>query len=252
MRYLLKIPNIEARKNILNNFALQSTFKMEDYKEQLTHIKEMRNLMERSNKFLSLSGLSGILCGAYALVAASVAYYLIYVYPSWQNFTLDNRITMEGSRFTEEYTSFVALYSDIEFKLILLGAGTLVLAIGTALLLSHRKAKKQNEKLWNSSFRIMLTHLLIPLVAGGLFGLICISKNWLVVIAPITLIFYGLALVSASKFTYGEILYLGILQILLGLTCMFFLGYSLFFWALGFGVLHIIYGIVLYKKYDTK
>ncbi|HLP13800.1 MAG TPA: hypothetical protein VK177_17835 [Flavobacteriales bacterium] len=223
---------------------------MEDYKDQLVHLKEMRSIMERSNKFLSLSGLSGILCGTYALVAAGIAYYFLYVYPSLQDFTLIDQVDMEGNRFTEAYATVVAMYSNIEFYLILLGSVTLLLSIGTALLLSKRKAKKQDETLWNPSFKIMLTHLLIPLISGGLFGLICIYKGWLVVIAPITLIFYGLALVSAAKFTFGEILYLGVLQVLLGLTCMFFLGYSLFFWAFGFGVLHIIYGLVIHRKYE--
>jgi hypothetical protein len=94
--------------------------------------------------------------------------------------------------------------------------------------------------------------MLIPLISGGAFGLISMYKGWYVVIGPITLIFYGLALVSAAKFTYGEILYLGILQVLLGLTSMFFLGYSLFFWAFGFGVLHIIYGIAIHLKYERR
>ncbi|HYG49249.1 MAG TPA: hypothetical protein VD905_00025, partial [Flavobacteriales bacterium] len=93
-------------------------------------------------------------------------------------------------------------------------------------------------------------HLFVPLIAGGLFGLICMYKGWLVVIAPVTLIFYGLGLVSAAKFTFGEILYLGILQVVLGLCCMFFLGYSLFFWAFGFGILHIVYGLVIHRKYE--
>ncbi|HYG49320.1 MAG TPA: hypothetical protein VD905_00380, partial [Flavobacteriales bacterium] len=84
---------------------------MEDYKEQLLHLKEMRAIMERSNKFLSLSGLSGILCGLYALVAATVAYYLIYIYPFSKPVDLARP---EEGRFSEAYASTVALFSNIE------------------------------------------------------------------------------------------------------------------------------------------
>lgn len=220
---------------------------MEDYKEQLVHLKEMRAMMERSNKFLSLSGLSGVLCGTYALIAAAVAFYLLYVYP----FTIHTGLTNTyESRFSESYAGTVTFFPNVEFYLVVLGILTLLLSVGTCLMLSKRKAKKQNETLWNPSSKIMFIHLFIPLITGGLFGLICIYKGWLVVIAPVTLIFYGLALVSAAKFTFGEILYLGLLQIMLGLACMFFLGYSLFFWAFGFGVLHIVYGLVIHSKYE--
>jgi hypothetical protein len=219
---------------------------MEDYKEQLGHLKEMRTIMERSNKFLSLSGMSGVLCGTYALIAAGIAYYLLYVYPFGDMPWLEST---EG-KFSETYASIVAMTGNIESYLVFLGSITLMLSIGTCFLLSNKKAKKQAETLWNPSSKFMFMHLFIPLIAGGLFGLVCIYKGWFIVIAPVTLIFYGLALVSASKFTFGEILYLGLLQIILGLACMFFLGYSLFFWAFGFGVLHIFYGLVIHKKYE--
>jgi len=65
------------------------------------------------------------------------------------------------------------------------------------------------------------------------------------------LIFYGLALVDAGKFTYGEVFYLGILEIITGLVSAFFPSLGLFFWIFGFGVLHVIYGLVMYRKYEA-
>jgi uncharacterized membrane protein HdeD (DUF308 family) len=63
------------------------------------------------------------------------------------------------------------------------------------------------------------------------------------------LIFYGLALVSAGKFTFGEIHYLGMLEVLTGLLALVFPSIALFLWAFGFGVLHILYGLIMHKKY---
>jgi hypothetical protein len=64
------------------------------------------------------------------------------------------------------------------------------------------------------------------------------------------LIFYGLALINASKYTYNDIRYLGISELLIGLCSTLFLGYGLFFWAAGFGLAHIVYGALMYFKYD--
>ena len=96
----------------------------------------------------------------------------------------------------------------------------------------------------------MLIHLFIPLLAGGIFSLLLIWHNNITLVASTTLIFYGLALVNAGKFTFGEIHYLGLSEIVLGLLAGFFLNYGLLFWALGFGLLHIVYGWVIYKKYQ--
>ena len=46
----------------------------EDY---LKDISEIKNLMNKSSRFISLSGLSGVLAGIYALIGAAVAYYIV-------------------------------------------------------------------------------------------------------------------------------------------------------------------------------
>jgi hypothetical protein len=70
-------------------------------------------------------------------------------------------------------------------------------------------------------------------------------------IIPCFLIFYGLGLVNAGKFTFGEIYYLGILEIITGLISAFIPGRGLIFWIFGFGILHIIYGLAVYRKYEA-
>lgn len=204
---------------------------MKKEQEYTKDLIEIRSMMERSTKFLSLTGWSGIMAGIYALVGVYIA----------------NRLTIDGN---------VALYDMTgqelsgNLNLLLLAIAVLVLAIVTALFLSHRKCKKTGEKLWNAASRRLIINMAIPLATGGLFILILFSKGLSGLILPSTLIFYGLTLLNASKFTYGEIRYLGIIEIVLGLIAAYFIEYGLVCWAVGFGLMHIVYGIYLHLRYE--
>jgi len=127
---------------------------------------------------------------------------------------------------------------------------TLILTIITSFLFTFRKAKKQNESIFSKVGLLAISNLGIPLIAGGIFCLALIYHNIIGLLAPATLIFYGLGLINASKYTYIQIRHLGILEVSLGLISLFILGYGLVFWAIGFGVLHIIYGLIMYLKYE--
>lgn len=212
-------------------FVIQSTLIMKNEK-YLQDISEIRNIMDKSSRFISLSGFSGVLAGIYSLIGAWLAYKTIY----FDTETLG------------EYRNLVITQPMID-KLFLIAFSVLALSILTAVVLSARKAKKRNESLWNSTAQRLLINFLIPLVSGGFFILLLIEKEILGLVAPLTLLFYGLACINASKYTLGDVRYLGITLILLGLLSTWFLGYGLLFWALGFGVCHIIYGSVMYFKY---
>lgn len=205
--------------------------KEQDYTRDLT---EIRSMMERSTKFLSLSGISGIMAGIYALVGAFVAFRFFYI----ENGSVIKN-TLNGQQLTQE----------VEY-LILLAIAVLVLAVGTAIIFSLKKSGKQGEKLWNSSARRLVINMAIPLITGGIFILILISKGLYGFLAPASLVFYGLALVNASKFTFEEIKSLGIVQVLLGLLAFYFIELGLLLWAVGFGLMHIVYGIVMHLKYE--
>ena len=126
----------------------------------------------------------------------------------------------------------------------------LLLAGVAAIWFSYRKAQKAGQKFWTSSTKRVLAHLLIPIVSGGIFVLILVSRNQIDLVASAMLIFYGLALVNAGKFTSGEIHYLGMAEIAVGLLAGVFAPYGLAFWALGFGLLHLIYGVVMWMRYE--
>lgn len=196
-------------------------------------LAEIKSMMERSTRFLSLSGLAGILAGIYAFAGAGIAWYWIY-FPS-----------TEYSTGTETISQ-----ADLQFNLLVLALIVLLLAIGTAYLLSQQKSQKKSQQFWTPASKRFLLALFLPVVAGGLFSFALIHESSYQLIAPATLIFYGLGLINASHFTLGEIRNLGIGQLILGLIGAFFPDFGLVCWALGFGVLHVLYGSMMYYRYD--
>jgi len=218
---------------------------MTEKEEQLGHLSEIKNMMEKSSRFLSLSGLTGIFAGVYALVGA----YLVY---SDFNIISSDTVSVTYSEFIETANSGTdSVILKIQ-SLFTIGAIVLVLSLVTGYIFTIRKAKKQNLNVWDSTTKRMVVSLSIPLIAGGIFCLILIKHEVVGLIAPATLIFYGLALLNASKYTFNDVKYLGVLEIILGLVSAYYIGRGLLFWAVGFGVLHIVYGTVMYFKYDQK
>lgn len=205
----------------------------------LKDISEIKNMMNRSSRFISLSGLSGVFAGSYALTGAIVAKYL-----------LENK----GSTYTNSYNSVAVnnVSTALTTELTLVAISVLVLAIGTAVFLTTRKAKKTNQKIWDSTSKRLMINFFMPLLTGGLFCLVLLQYRLIGLIAPSMLIFYGLALIHASKYTFDDLKSLGYANLVIGLIATQFIGYGLYFWAVGFGVFHIIYGIWMYNKYDRN
>ncbi len=197
-------------------------------------IASIRRLMERSVRFISFSGLSGIMAGIYALAGASVAYFRIQ-YPAGPFRVTVGTIGAPG----------------VIGELITIALLVLVASVSTGLWLSARKASKLGVRVWDETGRRMFINLLIPLVSGGLFILLLLLSDHYGLVAPCCLIFYGLALVNASPSLVDEIRFLGFCEIVLGLIATAIPGLGFFLWAAGFGILHIIYGSVLYRKYDA-
>jgi uncharacterized membrane protein HdeD (DUF308 family) len=205
-------------------------------KEQLQDLKEIRQMMERSTKFLSLSGLSGISAGVIALVASFIA---------WQMRPESvAEVVYDGSQYKP------LLNGDYIWSLVYLGLATIVLALAAGFFFTWRKAKKKQSPMWNKTSRRLLVSLCIPMVAGA-FVIVSLLINEVYWIIPeLTLVFYGLTLVNAAQHTYRDVFYLGISELAVGVIALFISGYSLLFWAFGFGILHIIYGVSMHLKYE--
>jgi len=202
----------------------------------LEDISEIRSIMERSSRFISLSGLSGVFAGIWALAGAAIT----YVYFGKSLYPFEETVYTPEGLVKTEYMQF----------LIAIALGVLCLAVAFGVFFTTRKAKKQGLAIWGPVTKRLVISLAIPLFTGACFVAILLYHGMAFLAAPATLIFYGLALLNASKYTYDDIRYLGLSEIILGLVSSVYTGYSLLFWALGFGVLHIIYGIAMYRKYE--
>ncbi|MEQ8906507.1 hypothetical protein [Ekhidna sp.] len=196
-------------------------------------LKEIKDIMNRSSRFISLSGLSGVSAGIIALFGAYMAYQTVYT--------------------NQDYLGYrsAILTSESLTQLLLIAVGTLVLAVTTGIYFTTRETKKRNQKIWDIQTKRLLINLAIPLITGGILCLMLLFKGYVGIVAPLTLVFYGLALVNASKYTLNEIRSLGLIQIVLGLIATHFIGFGLIFWAVGFGVLHIVYGSIMHWRYKS-
>jgi hypothetical protein len=205
--------------------------------QHLEAITDIKRIMERSSRFISLSGLSGISAGICGLIGAFIAKRIFVAY--YERWTLRNGYSDED-------------FHALKVNLFLLGLGVLIAALGSGAIFTLRRVKHMEVSLWDMSARKLLINLLIPLGVGALFIAGLLYNRFETLVAPASLVFYGLALINASKYTVSDVRYLGICETIVGLVNLFFLRKGLYFWALGFGVLHIIYGILMWWKYERK
>ena len=196
-------------------------------------LEEIKDIMSRSSRFISLSGMSGVFSGIIALAGAYVAYRTVLAYHF--------QIGYEGTTITTESLT----------DLLLIAVVTLILSVGTVIYFTTRETKKRKLKIWDLQTKRLLVNLAIPLLAGGILCLMLLYKGYAEIVIPMTLVFYGLALVNTSKYTLRVIRGLGIIEIALGLTAIYFSEFALLFWSFGFGILHIVYGMVMHLKSDS-
>lgn len=209
---------------------------MIEQNQHLDALQDIRRIMQRSSKFLSLSGLSGIAAGVWALAGAFIAH---------------NWIGNYYSQFNQQgYTG--QDFQRLKWHLMLLAVVVLATALASAFFFTWRRASQSKLPLWDHTAKNLTINMMIPLVTGGLLILALLRYNDWRFVAPLSLIFYGLALVNASRYTLNDIRYLGLSEIVLGLINTQFVGYALYFWALGFGVLHILYGFVMWWKHERN
>ena len=216
---------------------------MEDKtKEHLEQLSEIRDMMKESTQFLSLSGMSGVFAGILALAGAALV---------WTDF-----FEMVSPGYFDDISARNGLLNwKMVIKvgyLLVVGCGVLAASLLVGFILTAQKAKKHGRKLFDSAAKKLLLNLFIPLFMGGLFCVALVLNGYVGAVAPATLLFYGMALYNAGKYTYRDIRYLGVCEMVLGVIAMLFMGRGLYFWAFGFGVLHIVYGLTMYIKYDRS
>ncbi len=216
---------------------------MSSAKQQLDALTDIRQMMERSSRFISLSGLSGVAAGVCALVGAYFAYGII------NPIHLKGSVKAEGIKETFQPQTLRDFMGN---KLFMIALVTFIAALVLAFAFTWLRSHKNNVPVWGAAARRLMVNVSIPMIAGGIYIFKLIEYGTYGLIAPGCLLFYGLALLNASKYTLGEIKYLAYVQIVLGLISCWFIGYGLYFWAAGFGLMHIIYGILMWYRYERN
>jgi len=206
---------------------------MKEQKDYIQDITEIRSMMERSSKFRLLSGWAGIIAGIIAMSGAYVAYNVFEFNPV--------------SVWSQSEANVFPAGLD---KVLLLATGVLILALATAVYFSYRKAMGRGERIWTPVTRRLLVSMMIPLATGGVLVLALLLNGLVGLVAPCTLIFYGLALFGAGNHTLVEVRILGLVEIVLGLAGAYMVEYGLLIWTIGFGIAHIVYGIYIYIRYE--
>ena len=213
-------------------------------KQQLDALQDIKQMMERSSRFISLSGLSGIAAGVCALIGAWFAHRIIFpggIPPGTSRTYVD---VSDGRG--------ISLHDFMGHRLFVIALITFIAAFILAFLFTWLRSRKTNTAIWGATAKRLMFNVSLPMVVGGVYLYKLVEQGTYGLIAPGCLIFYGLALVNAGKYTIGEVRYLGYAQILLGLINCWFIGYGLYFWAAGFGLLHIIYGVIMWNKYERN
>ncbi|TGE22185.1 hypothetical protein E5K00_18225 [Hymenobacter aquaticus] len=205
--------------------------------DPLAQLTEIRAIMERSSRFLSLSGLSGVGAGVVALVGAGIGHWYLR-----ERYGTGGFLRLVESSAQEQRATLPFLMA--------LATGIITAALIVATYFTLRRARNQGQALWSALGRRLALSMAIPLVAGGLFCLALYVRGGASLVVPAMLLFYGLALLNASKYTLDEIRLLGLTELGLGLVALLLPGYGLLFFALGFGLGHIAYGLLMYNRYE--
>lgn len=197
-------------------------------------LREIRQMMEKSSRFISLSGWSGIAAGLSALAGAFFANRYINAY------------------YDNSYSTPTACPTCLKQDLMVIAALVFISALVLAFFFTYSRSKKEGVAIWGTTARKLLWNTMLPMAIGAVFIFRLMELQYYSLVAASSLLFYGLALVNGSKYTLGEIRFLGYGQLIAGLYCLWFPGNGLAAWAFGFGILHIIYGIAMWWKYERK
>jgi hypothetical protein len=231
---------------------------MTEKETSLQALHDIRSMMERSSRFISLSGLSGIAAGCCALAGGFWASRFVYL--EERGYISRMRIYNQDERgwnavdpgALRHFSNGSFLGDILQSPLFHIAIITFMGAFASSFFFTWLKSRKQGIPVWGTASKRLMWNVAIPLVAGGLFIYRMMELGNYGLVAPGCLVFYGLALLNASKYTLVEIRYLGLAQVVLGLINCWYIGYGLYFWMAGFGVLHILYGIYMWWKYERN
>lgn len=175
----------------------------------------IRETMERSSVFTSVPGYGGMLMGITAIVAA----YIASIQPTIR-----------------------------EWLIVWLIEASLAFLIG--LLAMWQKTKLSNSSLLSTPARKLLLNSLPPFLCGIVITLGLWRFGIFEIMIPIWLLLYGAAVVTGGSYSVKAVPIMGWCFLAVG-TIAFFVptAYGNLLMAIGFGVLHIVFGFIIGRKF---
>ncbi len=195
-------------------------FREPDAREAEENLRVIRQLMERSTKYSTFSGFSGILAGAASITGCLVTRSLSQTDPA-------------------------------AFRVAFLVTWSLVIlfAIGADYLLTKRRAARVGKRVLSRLGKQMFLASAPGLGTGALLTLYFLRHNLLGDIYPVWMLCYGIAVCAVGLFSQREVSYLGAAFLLAGAaTLLFCPTFGLPMMAVTFGAFHILYGIAVSRK----
>ncbi len=181
----------------------------------IDNLRFIRETMERAGSFTAVPGWGGVAMGLTALIASFIA---------------AQQSTSEG---------WLATW---------FGAGMFAIALG-ALAMKH-KAEQANEPLLSAPARKFALSFAPPLLVGALLTTVLYRSGMVTVIPGMWLLLYGTGVVTGGAFSVRAVPVMGICFMGLGAIALFCpFAWSTYFLAAGFGGLHIVFGIIIARKF---
>ena len=201
---------------------------------------DIREMMSKSSRFQAISGWSIVVIGLYAAVASAMAAAVIGV-GDWLPCC-------------ENLQRFAVLNTPSRIRIAaLIAIGLFALSLLTVFVAAIIKSKRNNLRFaFDKRMCQMLVDFFIPLIAGGLLSMALVQQGHYGLTSSIMLLFYGLALVNCSHYTYPALRWLGYSELLIGIIDCFTMSHALLFWFLGFSVMHILFGVIYVIMFERK
>src|SRR4051794_10302621 len=139
---------------------------MDEHLQHLDTLKDIKRMMERSSRFISLSGLSGIAAGVCALVGAWLANNIIHNDPRYGNGNEPGELHDAG---TDGLVNGADLQAYLDNRLIQIALGVLIAALILGFLFTYLRGRKTNIPIWGVTAKRLLINVSIPMIVGGIF-----------------------------------------------------------------------------------
>jgi hypothetical protein len=181
----------------------------------MDNLRYIRETMERSQSFTAVSGVGGVLMGLIALGA-----------------------------------TFLAVRSETTEAWVTVWMSAAVLSLGIALVAMTMKARAAGGSLLVGAGRKFAWNLTPPLLVGGLLTVAMTQMGAATLLPGVWLLLYGTGVVTGGAFSVRVVPLMGLAFMLVGAAALFApAAWGNLFMAGGFGLLHIVFGIVIWRKH---